>query len=208
MSYSPLCHHLLSAFPPLVRVGSKAGARLHVFLNVRTHPMTPHPALHRRGCRYTLGNDGVVAVTPYTSGEHDTWFNIQMSVPLYTLKMMGANPLWAPPNATHLLRSSSVVLAVNLTDGALCYATFDARSVDRMRISPSFSRTGVQLAHAPALVVTAAGHPLPRINATDLHRRGAVGWAFDDESGVLDVAHNASNVCVRGGSVAPGDLVL
>jgi hypothetical protein len=37
---------------------------------------------------YTLGDDGVVAVTPYTTGEHDAWFNIQVGVPFYTLKMM------------------------------------------------------------------------------------------------------------------------
>lgn len=154
---------------------------------------------------YTLGDNGVVAVTPYTAGEHDAWFNIQVGVPFYTLKMMGANPLWAPPNATRLLRSSSVVTHVELGASTLTYTTFDSRAIDRIRIGPSFllcregQTPGLEVL---ALVVTAAGHVLPRVNASDLHRRGAVGWTFDEGSGVLDVAHNASDVRVSGGSFA------
>ena len=149
---------------------------------------------------YTLGSDGVVAVTPYTAGEHDTWFNIQVAVPFYTLKMMGANPLWAPPNATHLLRSTSVVTRVAIADATISYTTFDARAIDRLRVAPDFLRTGGGQP-APTLVVTAAGHALPRLSEAELRRRGAVGWAFDEASGVLDVAHNASDVRVLGGAL-------
>jgi hypothetical protein len=147
---------------------------------------------------YTLGDDGIVAVTPYTTGEHDMWFNIQVAVPFYTLAMMGANPLWSPHNATHMLRSTSVVTRIALVGGALSYTTFDARATDRLRIAPGFLRTGRP---DPVLTVTAAGRALPRLSAVDL-QRGAIGWAFDEASGVLGVAHNASNVRVLGGVLA------
>jgi hypothetical protein len=89
------------------------------------------------------------------------------------------------------------VTHIRLTRGVLSYTTFDAIAIDRLRIAPSFLRTD-----GPPLVVTAAGQSLPRINVTDLRHRGAVGWAFDDASGVLDVAHNASDVCVLGSALA------
>ena len=139
---------------------------------------------------YTLGDDGVVAVTPYTTGEHDMWFNIQVGVPFYTLKMMGANPAWAPPNATHLLRSTSVVTQVALGPGTLSYTTFDPYALERLRIAASFVHAGA------GLVVTAGGQTLPRLQRPDLQRPGVVGWVFDAASGVLDVAHNASDVRV------------
>ena len=108
-------------------------------------------------------------------------------------------PLWAPPNATRLLRSTSVVTRVEITDAALSYTAFDARAIDRLRVAPEFLRARGGRA-APTLVVTAAGHALSRLSEAGLRRRGAVGWAFDDASGVLDVAHNASDVRVYGGS--------
>eukprot|EP01052_Picozoa_sp_SAG31_P023077 SAG31_NODE_1873_length_7024_cov_10.615018_4_plen_605_part_00 len=147
---------------------------------------------------YTLGDDGIVAVTPYTSGEHDMWFNIQVAVPFYTLILMGANPLWSPANTTRILRSTSVVTRIGaLVGGALSYTTFDSHATDRLRIAPSFLHTG----HAgPVLTVTAAGHALARRSAVDL-TRGAIGWTFDEASGVLDIAHNASEVCVSGNSM-------
>eukprot|EP00665_Eupelagonemidae_sp_cell47_P010075 gene10075-4498_t len=58
---------------------------------------------------YTIDDAGVIAVTPYSSGESDMWFNIQFAVVKSTLMMMGAHPLWAPANQTHILRSTSVV---------------------------------------------------------------------------------------------------
>ena len=138
-------------------------------------------------------------MTPYTNGEHDMWFNIQVGVPFYTLKLMGANPRWAPPNATHLLRSSSVVTKVALAVGTLSYTTFDAYAVERVRIAPSFLRSSRGAASSPApatLVVTAGGRHLPRIQHSGLRRPGVVGWVFDAATGLLEVAHNASDVRV------------
>ena len=97
---------------------------------------------------------------------------------------------------------SQVVTDVVFAAGAISYTTFDARSVDRLRVAPSFLRAESAQAAAPALAVTSGGRALPRISPADLRRRGAVGWAFDDASGVLDIAHNASDVRVLGGGRA------
>ena len=151
--------------------------------------------------RYTLGDNGVLAVTPYTTGEQDCWFNIQMAVPYYTLKLMAANPLWAPPNATHLLHSTSVVTNIVLSGGMLSYTTFDGWGVERLRLAPGFLRYDrvAPVAAAGALSVSAGGLPLPRLASTVVVRqRGAVGWAYDEGTGVLEVARNASTVVVRG----------
>jgi hypothetical protein len=153
----------------------------------------------------------VLAVTPYAAGEHDTWFNIQMAVPLYTLRLMGANPLWAPPNATHLLHSTSVVTRVKISATALWYTTYDTHAVERLRLAPGFVRRA-NWGHANAaspppghsLSVSAGGVALPRVeSALKVRRRrsgGQVGWAFDEATGLLCVAHNASNVTVLGGA--------
>ena len=157
--------------------------------------------------RYTLGDGGVLAVTPYTAGEHDTWFNIQMAVPYHTLKLMGANPEWAPPNGTHLLRSTSVVTRVHvaLSGDAIEYTTFDARGVERLRVAPAFLHSGLASTAGPegALSVSAGGVALPRLaDASGVRRRGAVGWAYDAASGLLAIARNASDVRVLGGALA------
>ena len=124
-----------------------------------------------------------------------------MAVPYYTLKLMAVNPLWAPPNATHLLHSTSVVTKVKLSGRALSYTTFDSQGVERFRLAPGFLRcdSAASMAAAGVLCVSAGGLPLPRLaSAAGVHRREAVGWAYDEATGVLDVARNESSVLVFG----------
>ena len=67
------------------------------------------------------------------------------------------------------------------------YSSFDANSVEKIRIQSDAVVTG--------LAVTVGGAPLPRVRSV-LEVEGSGGWTLDEATGVLEVAR------VAGGRVA------
>ena len=93
---------------------------------------------------------------------------------------MGAFPEWAPAGENHLLRSSSVVRAINYAADSISYDTYDAASTEVLRVN------------SPPQGVSAGGLALAQ--RADVN---AAGWTYDSASGVLKVRHDsATNIRV------------
>ena len=93
---------------------------------------------------------------------------------------MGAFPEWAPAGENHLLRSSSVVRAINYAADSISYDTFDAASTEVLRVN------------SQPQGVSAGGLALAQ--RADVN---AAGWTYDSASGVLKVRHDsATNIQV------------
>ena len=118
-------------------------------------------------CRFMIGHSlgrletSIKKCTPYLVSQVPRSTSVMTHVTLESTKQV--------------LRSTSVVTHVTLAAAELSYTTFDARAVDRLRLAPSFLRTGQV---DPVLVVTAAGRTLPRVSASAsqshiIHQKGA-----------------------------------
>lgn len=90
---------------------------------------------------------------------------------------LGAVPEWAPPDESHLLRSSSVVRSVSYLPEEINFSTFDDASTEVLRLNFTPRR------------VLADGKDLPKRN--DL---SPSGWMFDERSRVLRMLHEGSRV--------------
>jgi hypothetical protein len=56
---------------------------------------------------------------------------------------LGSIPEWAPPDETHLVRSSSIVTTVEIGADSLSYATFDQAARDVLRLTRAPSRVEI-----------------------------------------------------------------
>ena len=126
---------------------------------------------------YMARNNGSVAEGPAEFvANPDFWFTDgHGDYVRHFMLAMGAFPEWAPSGENHLLRSSSVVKAVNYTSSAIDYQTYDTASTEVFRVGS-----------VPASV-SAGGVALPQ--RADL---ASPGWVYDSASGVLSVRHEAS----------------
>ena len=106
---------------------------------------------------------------------------------------MGAFPEWAPAGENHLLRSSSVVRAINYAADSISYDTFDAASTEVLRVN------------SQPQGVSAGGLALAQ--RADVN---AAGWTYDSASGVLKVHHDSgTNVqVVLNASLVPPTLSI
>ena len=138
---------------------------------------------------YTLSGNGSVGgpirITAYSQGESDVWFCGQSHVPWHTLRLLGWDPVRAPSDATHIVRSTSVVVKAQYTSRGVYYSTFDKNATEVLRLASSL------VAKATSIVVTANGTVLPR-KYTDA---GLVDdwWRLDTTTGVVTVVHSAGN---------------
>jgi hypothetical protein len=121
------------------------------------------------------------------------WFTDEFADgPRRMMDAFWAVPEWAPAGESHVLGSSSVVKSVEYGRGKVKYATFDAESVDVLRLDFVPDR------------VMVGGKVVPR--RMGLEREG---WVFDEKTRVLRVRHVASgDVEVTGmGGAEPVELV-
>jgi hypothetical protein len=95
---------------------------------------------------------------------------------------MACMPETAPANADHLLRSSSVIQQITYAPRNIRYRSFDAESVERLRLTfaPQSIRVGGEM-----LLENEVDNP-----------KG--GWKFDPGLGVLDVHHFQPDVEISG----------
>lgn len=107
---------------------------------------------------YMCDDKGLVRVGPK---ERSVWFSDGYGDFIrHVLAAIGAQPEWAPPGENHLVRSTSVVQAIEYRPDRVSYRTFDPEGEEVLR-----------LAFAPK-AVTANGKPL-------------TGWTFDRKTAVL-----------------------
>jgi hypothetical protein len=115
------------------------------------------------------------------------WFTDEFADgPRRMMDAFWAVPEWAPLGESHVLGSSSVVKSVEYGRGRVKYATFDAESVDVLRLDFLPDQ------------VTVGGTVVPR--RMGLEREG---WVFDETTRVLRVRHVASGdveIVGRGGA--------
>lgn len=118
---------------------------------------------------YMSSQDGRVVTGPidqsiwFTDGYGDFVRN--------TMHMLAANASWAPPDQSHILRSSSVVVSVTYTPASVTYSVFDESSIQKLVLGFVPSRVLVD------------GLELQQLNAADLDETGsASGWLFGGES--------------------------
>jgi hypothetical protein len=82
---------------------------------------------------YMCQEDGLVIVGPV---EPTVWFTDGYGDYIrHYLAGMGAQPAWAPPGQDHLLRSSSVVRAIQYAPRSVSYETFDPAGQEVLRLS-------------------------------------------------------------------------
>jgi hypothetical protein len=62
------------------------------------------------------------------------WFSVYAEYIRQYMAGLAAIPEWAPPGENHLLASSSVVQAISYSSSGLSYRTFDADSIEVMRV--------------------------------------------------------------------------
>jgi hypothetical protein len=118
------------------------------------------------------------------------WFTDQFADgPRRLMDAFWAVPEWAPADESHLLGSSSVVKKISYGKGSVTYSTFDAQSVDVLRLDfvPEF--------------ITADGKPLGRRKDLD-----QPGFVFDEATRVLRIRHDGArdiDVEGQGGNIPP-----
>jgi len=107
------------------------------------------------------------------------------------LNAMAADPVLAPADAPHILRSSSVVTTVDLSSGTLKYTTWDTNSTELIR-----------LPNEPSVITIDTG-ALPLFSGVSSDILGADGWSWRPlATGGIAVIHktNSHNVSI---SLAP-----
>jgi hypothetical protein len=118
------------------------------------------------------------------------WFTDEFADgPRRMMDAFWAVPEWAPADESHLLGSASVVTKMAYGAGSVTYSTFDARSMDVLRLDFTPDR------------VMVGGRPIAR--RQDLR---AEGYTFDEHTQVLRIFHTSSrdvDVQGRGGTVPP-----
>ena len=121
------------------------------------------------------------------------WFTDEFSDgPRRMMDGFWAVPEWAPADESHLVGSSSVVTKIAYGKGSVTYSTFDASSMDVLRIT-----------FAPD-AVSAGGHKLARHG--DLKQEG---YTFDETTHVLRIRHDRSrDVDVQGTAEEPIPLIV
>jgi hypothetical protein len=83
---------------------------------------------------YACREDGVVAVGE--SPDEGYWFSDGYGDYIrHFLVAMGANPNWAPPGESHLLRSTSVLRAVEYGSASVSWEAFDDDSTETLRLA-------------------------------------------------------------------------
>ena len=124
------------------------------------------------------------------------WFCGQTHVPWHTLRLMGWDPVRAPSDSTHIVRSTSVVVAAQYTAHGAAYSTFDANATEVLRLASAL------VAKSASLVVKVNGTVLPRKSERDSEalretERDSVGvglfddgWSIDVSTGVMTIAHS------------------
>jgi hypothetical protein len=130
---------------------------------------------------YFQGLSGA-AHAPFTD---QWWFTDEFSDgPRRMMDAFWAVPEWAPADESHLLGSSSPVTNISYGKGSVTYSTFDAKSLDVLRLN-----------FDPATVAI-DGHPLQERQALD-HE----GFTYDKSTRVLRILHEtAKDVDIQGNS--------
>jgi hypothetical protein len=136
---------------------------------------------------YMCDRRGVVRVGPT---EQSLWFSDGYGDYIrHFMAGMGAVAEWAPAGENHLLRSTSVVPAVDYAPGRIRYRVFEGRGEDVLRVT--FAPVAVQL-DGKSVKETPTGP----------------GWRYDAAAGVLKIRREgATTVSVSGQVAGPGDDV-
>lgn len=133
---------------------------------------------------YMCHENGVVNVGP---NEQSVWFSDGYGDYIrHFMAGLGSVPEWAPPEESHLLRSTSIVRSTSYLPEEVNYQTFDADSTQVLRLNFIPRR------------VTADGKELAK--RSDL---ATPGWTFDERQRVLRVRHEGSHNLRVVGATAP-----
>lgn len=142
---------------------------------------------------YMVHDDGLTVDGPEVE---NVWFSDSLGDFLRHFFIgMGALPDFAPSNASHLLRASSVVTSVSYLPASLSYQTAQAQGREVLRLS------------FPPSTVTAGGVALAQV--TDLD--ASEGWTFDTSAdrfgnprNVLRIRHDQSGaIAIHGSTTLP-----
>jgi hypothetical protein len=98
---------------------------------------------------------------------------------------MGWDPVHAPSDATHIVRSSSVIVAAQYTAHGVTYSTFDANATEVLRLASAL------VAKSASLAVKVNGTILPRKHGV---RLADDGWSVDVSTGVMTIVHSAGTM--------------
>jgi hypothetical protein len=121
------------------------------------------------------------------------WFTDEFADgPRRLMDGLWAVPEWAPSEESHFLGSTSVVTNIAYEKGAIHYSTFDAESMDVLRVDFEVAK------------VSAGGRPISR--RSDLSQEGFV---FDASTRVLRIRHRRSGVVhIEGSGGNPTPLLV
>jgi hypothetical protein len=123
-------------------------------------------------------------------GENQWWFTDEFADgPRRLMNAFWAVPEWAPAGESHLVGSSSVVTKMAYGKGSVTYSTFDAHSVDVLRLD-----------FLPDSV-TAHGRRMERLHSLDRN-----GYVFDEVTHVLRIRHDDArdiDIHGQGGNLPP-----
>jgi beta-lactam-binding protein with PASTA domain len=135
---------------------------------------------------YMCGSDGVVIDGP--SVNHVWWTDGYGDYIKHFMEGLGSVPQWAPQGQSHLLRSTSVIRAIQYSATQITYQTADGASQEVLRLN--FTPQSV----------TADSFALP--NRSDLTQEG---WTFDSATGVMRIRHDSGTALVISGSPSSGN---
>jgi hypothetical protein len=125
---------------------------------------------------YMCRDDGAVQVGPIL--DRSIWFTDGYGDYIrHFMAGLGSIPEWAPPNESHLLRSSSVVRSVSYLKGEVNYLTFDDSATEVLRIDFRPHR------------VLFGGNEAPKRSGLTMP-----GWTFDEPTGIVRIRHENSNL--------------